>query len=87
MNIISSTKQSNLFLHFLRTLKRLSRSPGTLHCRVCHDSVYIWTMTVVYVLPHVRVSVRYAHITYITRITRVTLETIHDALLASSLEL
>ena len=56
MNNISCSKQSSLFLH---SLEHRSASAGLQgHCLVCLGSVYIKKMTVVYVRPHFRVSVR-----------------------------
>ena len=43
---ISYTKQSNLFLHFLSTLKRSSPEPLS---RACSYSVWQWRRIVVYV--------------------------------------
>ena len=45
---ISYTKQSNLFLHFLSTLKRSSR-PWGIMSRACSYSVWQWQRIVVYV--------------------------------------
>ena len=54
---ISFTKQSNLFLHFFKTVKRPSGGPSGLRSAV-RGSVYILKMPIVYVHPHVCVSVR-----------------------------
>ena len=53
---ISYTKQSNLFLHFLSTLKRSSRPWGIVPCLIA--SVWQWRRIVVYVLLHDYVNVR-----------------------------
>ena len=74
MNNISCSKQSSLFLHSLEHRRASVGLQGP--CLVCLGSVCIQKMTVVYVHPHLRVSVR---------ITQVTLKTINDALLVYDL--